>query len=275
MIDYKIWCTYHDKKLIEEYNLRELNNFKLFYTKENFENNVISLNYVQEFLNEWVTQYYVWKNNIKSDLVGFCHYRRNIYQYINDDLLNHVYNYSQYKTFITAPVNIVIKGNYLYDCNDYSILMDYKFFGLELHYDLILNYIKENYSSYIYERTIKVFNSVYSRQNYGEIYICKWNIFCELMKFIDEYIKYLFNKLCNLPIKELYEYTYEEYDNLSHYLNNENFRLRKEYIDKIFNLNTVDTSKFQFAGYPRSIAFMIEYIIGIFWNIFINGNNYT
>ena len=33
MIDYKIWCTYHDKNLIDKYDLKETENFKLYYTK--------------------------------------------------------------------------------------------------------------------------------------------------------------------------------------------------------------------------------------------------
>ena len=115
MIDYKIWCTYHDKNLIDKYDLKETENFKLYYTKGELKNE-ISLNYIQEFLNEWVTQYYVWKNNIKSDIVGFCHYRRNILPYINEDILNHILNYSQYRTFIKIQLLNIIKDNYTYNC---------------------------------------------------------------------------------------------------------------------------------------------------------------
>ena len=65
-MDYMIWCTYHDKKLIDEYQLKETSNFKLFYTKDNLDG--YSLNYVQKYLCEWVTQYYVWKNNLKENM---------------------------------------------------------------------------------------------------------------------------------------------------------------------------------------------------------------
>ena len=45
MIDYKIWCTYHEERLKEEYNLKETNNFKLFYTKANLKG--YSINFAQ------------------------------------------------------------------------------------------------------------------------------------------------------------------------------------------------------------------------------------
>lgn len=273
MIDYKIWCTYHDKNLIDKYDLKETENFKLYYTKGELKNE-ISLNYIQEFLNEWVTQYYVWKNNIKSDIVGFCHYRRNILPYINEDILNHILNYSQYRTFITIPLSNIIKDNYSYNCNDSSILLDQKLFGLNLHYDLFINYVKENYSQYIYNRSLEVLNCNYARQNFGEIFVCKWNIFNDLMIFVEGYLKFLFNKLLNLPIKELHEYTHEEYNDLSYYLNNENFRLRSEFLNNLRKENII-IENIQFAGYPRCLAFIIESLIGSFWNIFINGNSYN
>ena len=119
------------------------------------------------------------------DFVGFCHYRRNIMTAINNDLLEHVINYSQYKTFMPIPINQLIKNNYSYDFDNCSILLDYKLFGLELHYDLILDYVKENYSPYIVKRTNEVLNSSSVSQNFCELYICKWDKFlCERIKNI-------------------------------------------------------------------------------------------
>lgn len=269
MVDYKIWCTYHDKELLNKYNLKETDNFKLYYTKDLYIDG-FSLNYVQYFLNEYVTQYYVWKNNIKSDLVGFCHYRRNINKYINNDILNHIYEYSQYKTFITIPINEIIINHHNYKTNLYSIKLDNDLFGMNLHYDLLLSYIKESYSNYIYERAIQLLNANYSRQNLGELYICKWNIFCLLIEFVNGYIKYMFNNLLNIPVKELHKYSYDEYNQLAKYLNDRNFGLRKDFIETL----NINSDKLEFAGYPRSIGFIIESIIGIFWNLFINGDSY-
>lgn len=270
-IEYKIYCTYHDKKLINEYQLKETSNFKLFYTKDNLDG--YSLNYVQKYLCEWVTQYYVWKNNLKEDIIGFCHYRRNIMNAINNDLLEHVINYSQYKTFMPIPINQLIKNNYSYDFDNCSILLDYKLFGLELHYDLILDYVKENYSPYIVKRTNEVLNSSSVSQNFCELYICKWDVFNNLMIFVDGYIKYLFIKLCNLQKKELYNYTYDEYDQLSFYLNNENYNKKTKFLDELKAQNIV-IENIQFAGYPRCLAFIIESIIGLYFNIFMNANNF-
>ena len=73
--DLTIWCSYHNKNFITEYNLQNTDIIKLFdTTNTNIEGeNINNLNYL---LCETVTYYYVWKNQIKSDYVGFCHYRR-------------------------------------------------------------------------------------------------------------------------------------------------------------------------------------------------------
>lgn len=270
--DYKIWCTYHDKKLINEYDLKEDDHFKLYYTKDENKNDY-SINYVQLYLNEYVTQYYVWKNNVRSDFVGFCHYRRNIINYVNDDLLNHMLNYSPYKVFITTPMPYTF-NSLIYNNDKMTLLLEYKLFGLNLHIDLLVNYVKENYSNYVHNRLLEIFNANYSRNNYGEIYMCTWDVFNNLMIFVEGYIKYMFTKLLNFENKELYEYSIEEYDKLAYYLNNVNYSLRTQFIKEIGEEN-INLEKMAFAGYPRSIGFIIEYIIGLFWNLFMNGNSYN
>ena len=75
MKNIRLWLTYHDDKQIEEYHLKEDEYIKLFKG-----NDVTvlgeNINYLNRFYSEIVTFYYVWKNNLKTDFVGFCHYRR-------------------------------------------------------------------------------------------------------------------------------------------------------------------------------------------------------
>lgn len=70
----RVWVTYHRDDLIKEYNLKDDDTFKLFpaHKKPNGDN----INYLNPVYSEIVTLYYVWKNKIKSDYVGFNHYRR-------------------------------------------------------------------------------------------------------------------------------------------------------------------------------------------------------
>lgn len=74
--DLTIWCSYHDSKLIYEYNLDYVPTYiKLFNTnyltlKED------NINYLNKQFCEVCTLYYVWKNNLYSKYIGFCHYRR-------------------------------------------------------------------------------------------------------------------------------------------------------------------------------------------------------
>jgi hypothetical protein len=70
-----IWLTYHDDKQIEQYNLKGDDVIQLFKGNDT---NVVgeNINHLNRFYSEMTTMYWVWKNQHKSDLVGFCHYRR-------------------------------------------------------------------------------------------------------------------------------------------------------------------------------------------------------
>ena len=75
MKDLTIWMTYHEDSQIEQYGLHEDATFRLFKgndTSVEGEN----INYLNAFYSEIVTLYWVWKNNVRSKKVGFCHYRR-------------------------------------------------------------------------------------------------------------------------------------------------------------------------------------------------------
>lgn len=253
--DYMIWCTYHDKKLIDEFKLKESDTFKLFYTKKDLPNRY-SINHLQQFLCEWVTQYYVWKNCIKTKYVGFCHYRRIIN--VDEDVLktfkeNNIY----YHHYFPLRFAKCIKDEWLLG-------------GLNLHVDLIKEYLqtKEKYNKYL-----DCFDYVMNNQpcmNFGELYVCKWDIFEELMEFIEDYIKFLFYKLFNIEYKELYEYSVEEHRQMAVFLNNINWNLFEQEHIKKGDWDPNNTPPFY--GGNRSLAFMIEMVEGLFWELYKKTN---
>ena len=77
MIDekYIIYCVYHNEDLVQKYNLVESEHYKLYYTKNN---DINSLNHLQDYFCEFVAMFYVYKNNLQNNYnhIGFEHYRR-------------------------------------------------------------------------------------------------------------------------------------------------------------------------------------------------------
>ena len=69
-----IWTTYHKAEQIEQYGLRETDTRKLFGA--HLDDMGRGINRLNPVLSELVTLYFVWRNQLKSDLVGFNHYRR-------------------------------------------------------------------------------------------------------------------------------------------------------------------------------------------------------
>lgn len=247
--NYIIWCTYHDNKLLEEYDLKETENFKLFYTKSKLPE--YSINYVELYLNEFVTQYYIWKNQIKSDYVGFCHYRRNFLDSINNSILEQVDKYGAY-TFNHGDLRF---GK--------NIKEEFLLSGLNNHLELLIEYINIYYPDDV-NKIIYILNNC-TKISFGELYIVKWNIFNQLMKFINDYIIFIFNKLLNIKNNELYEFSLDNYDKLALYLNNVNWNLYKE--ENIKNNTWNDDTPPPFYGGKRSIGFMIEMFEGLFFEL--------
>lgn len=82
---YRIWITYHKDELVNEYGLKEDKNHRLFAVHKPIEGD--NINHLNPIYSEIVTLYYVWKNQVKSDYVGFHHYRRqfNVSRMPNDN----------------------------------------------------------------------------------------------------------------------------------------------------------------------------------------------
>lgn len=71
----QIWQTYHDVRQLQEYNLIETDEVRLFAGNDILVQGE-NINMLNQFYAEICTLYYVWKNEIRSTIVGFCHYRR-------------------------------------------------------------------------------------------------------------------------------------------------------------------------------------------------------
>lgn len=73
--DLRIWCTYHDGSQIEQYGWRDYDTFQLFKGND-IQVEGENINSLNLFYAELCTLYWVWKNDVRSRKVGFCHYRR-------------------------------------------------------------------------------------------------------------------------------------------------------------------------------------------------------
>lgn len=227
----KIYQVYHKLGL----PLYDNPNYIHFYTEETF--NEYNINHVQQYFNEFVAQYYVYKNHIYSTNIGFCHY--GIKYFSNKQTFSYdsgiILQYNEKLNNITNLDNIVIGLSNHYDIanfKNFNYLDNY-------HFNIINNYITKYYPEFI-ERFNNLSNITLNSFLRFECFICKYEYFEKYMQFIIGLLKEYNIDLDN-------EITEESV------LNN---------IDK-FTLNMY--SKEWWYNKKRKIAYFIEFICSIYW----------
>lgn len=140
-----------------------------YYTRNN-----IGINHLQSVLNEFVCQYYVYKNKNynNDDIVGFCHYGK-------------YYNIEKYD--IKQIENEVINKNTVYGLAWYNVKEI-------LEYNNKKNFIFITLNKYISNKYPEMLNKF---QNFDwdyksirfECFICRYDDLCKYMEFILGYFK--------------------------------------------------------------------------------------
>ena len=237
---FKIWtiCThnYQEPKPLDNslYNIYVTNTVK---KRDN-------INILNPILSEYVCMYYVWKNQIRSDLIGFCHYRR-VIRLGDIDFLK------------------IIQENY------FQLFTKFLMVNIKLWIIDILKCPWFIYSDMIeFLKSMNVYDEeVISSNNYfvsNEIYITTWDMFNQLMEFLNSYITFIKNKHNIDSIQGFIDHV--KYDIIMHYKTN------VEYFDELLynNQETYNTIYDEDFGFGKNNCWRIySYCIEILINYYI------
>lgn len=172
-------------------DVKELKNdcYKEFITTHTPE--LPNINPLNRFLSEFVAMWYVWKNNIYSQYVGFCHYRRLIkLQDIRLDKLDGKIQYFYKQTWNKDFLKRTFFGN-----DEYPFISRRTGQGMPEHISTdVIEYLKSQ--TIIPQNILKEYCNPTDKFYYynREIFFCEWDIFCDLMKFINGYVDFIANK---------------------------------------------------------------------------------
>ena len=82
--DLRVFTVYHDDEQISRFGLKETDVDKLFAVHKPIEGD--NINTLNLMFSEMVAMYWVWKNNVRSEWVGFQHYHDNLFDGVKNVL---------------------------------------------------------------------------------------------------------------------------------------------------------------------------------------------
>ena len=195
MDNFCIYCVYHRDNIPDEYNLYESDHFKLF-NDDDLTLQKDNINYLHNYLGQLTAYYYFWKNNLKSDIIGICHYSKHL-------------KFIDYKRLKTFGIDIYA-GSYIdsYELLYEKFIKNYNFVSTSLMLYL-LNKYNINIFDYLKNHQ-KIFYS------WHRIYVFKWDVFCDVCDFIFGFLEFMLpnglwedtknidmlSRLCNHPLEE-------------------------------------------------------------------------
>lgn len=200
-----------------------------------------NINYISKLFNEFCAMYYVWKNNLKSEYIGFCHYRRQIpismldYKKLEQGKIQYFSSHYNIRYNISHKVDKILQTKYQHfyawltaicyaeDTNLYNDLEEY--FDKQEYFDK--DKIKEycDYTKYL----------VHPQLIPRCLFVCKWEVFDNMMKLFVGYFEFLVSKY-NLHNEQEWKNFYKE-NYINHYIKNWN-NLVEEYGDSFVTRNT-------------------------------------
>ena len=190
---FNIWVSYHDENQIEKFNLKDTDNITLFNTANiGYEGKII--NHLNRILCEGVCLVYPYLNNKKSDYIGFRHYRRLFdeskikFDKLDNNWIQYFHSHFPKNYYETYGKNFNINIDYK---TPYRNIENHCFFwsmdkcGIM---DDMIEFFQTLYPQYLKnERELH-------KMVWACTFVCKWDLYVELAKFIYDYIKFINDK---------------------------------------------------------------------------------
>lgn len=260
---YQIWCLTH-KDNSEEYELVETPNLKILNLNDNLPG--LAYNKLNPYFSEFAGLYYIWKNNYKSDIIGFCHYNRHFNNIdlnkINNDQVQ-VWEYTAKNYY--SPYNMK-DNNFL----KYCMLHETPSYILYSFCKIIAKHKNKSILEVLNDLTN---NNIISQHAGRTMFICKWEIFDKIMTIFENFIFDVFPNFSIENIHNIFETSnkiFLEEDDLGIInISDTNF---KNFYWKIYNGEKIFNSRI-FGYYAENF---IGLIICYFFNTFeIDANLYV
>lgn len=259
---YTIWKIYHNEDQILNYNLFENETIYLFNTSNSgYEGK--NINQLNHIICEGCGVLYPYFNNLKSELIGFQHYRRHFK--INKIKYNEIISKNIVQVFIdriTIPnedYNILKKNNI-----KNNIYVDaFNHFNF---WRIVDNGFYDDFIDYLYKYFPEYFPTLYKINKFHNysMFVCTWKKYIELCEFLWGYLTYIADK-----------YSFDIYNDLdwAEFINEHFIKFNKD--NKIpdrhfgqnnwFTLSYDNPNHFKYCLF-RIFSFNIEYLISLFAN---------
>lgn len=254
-----IWKSYHNENQIKNYNLFENERIFLFNTT-NLGYAGKNINHLNRLFCEGVCILYPYFNNLKSDIIGFQHYRRWYNSSIEDLKINEINNG---KIQVFQDREPYIK----YENVQYNDIYTHFCFWRQLDcgfYNDCIEYLKNNFPEYLVEYSKRPLFHGFS------LFVCNWNKYVKFCNLLWEYLlfianKYHFNVYSENDWVEFIKEHYLKF-NREHHIScmvvpwNCKESYREWYHDDYIN----DPESFK---YYRIFSFNVEFFVSMFANI--------